>query len=125
MNEIDVVGGEYEFKVNGFQYNLKGHPEIEYGGKHYEPIIGPGGVHIGDKCVGESASKISVTLVDTSNLDIVDLQQTRKATVTLKKPNGKTFVLENACCSAVITESCEEGEVKVEFSAGPANDQKS
>lgn len=125
MDEIDVVGGEYEFKINGFQYNLKGHPNIEYGGKHYEPIIGPGGVHIGDKCVGDSPSKISVTLVDTNSLDIVEIQQTRKATITLKKPNGKTFVMTNACCSAQITESCEEGEVTLEFSAGPADDQKS
>lgn len=125
MDEIDVVGGEYEFKINGFQYNLKGHPTIEYGGKHYEPIIGPGGIHIGDKCVGDSPSKISVTLVDTNSLDIVEIQQTRKATITLKKPNGKTFVMENACCSSQISESCEEGEVTIEFSAGPADDQKS
>ena len=125
MDEIDVVGGEYEFKINGFLYNLKGHPTIEYGAKHYEPIIGPGGVHLGDKCVGESPSKISLTLVDLRTLDIVDLQQTRKATITLKKPNGKTFVMKNASCSAPITENCEDGEVAVEFSAGPADDQKS
>lgn len=125
MDEIDVVGGEYEFKVNGFQYNLKGHPDLEYGGKHYEPIIGPGGVHLGDKCVGETPGKISVTLVDLKKIDIVDIQQTRMATVTLKKPNGKTFVLSNACCSAPITESCEEGELKVDFSGDPAHDQDS
>lgn len=125
MDEIEVVGGEYEFKINGFRYNLKGHPNIEYGGKHYEPIIGPEGALLAYKCVANSPSKISVTLTDTSSLDIVELQQTKKATITLKKPNGKTFVMKNACCSAQVTESCEEGEVAVEFSAGPAGDQKS
>jgi hypothetical protein len=124
-DEIEVVGGEYEFKINGFLYNLKGHPNIEYGGKHYESIIGPGGVLLGNKCVGDSPSKISVVLTDTSDLDIVELQHVRKATITLKKPNGKTFVMENASCSAQITESCEEGEVSCEFSAGPASDQNS
>lgn len=125
MDEIEVVGGEYEFKINGFIYNLKGHPNIEYGGKHYEPIIGPGGVVNGYKCVGENPSKISVTLTDTSDLDIVELQQIKNATITLGKPQGKTFVMTGASCSAPITESCEEGEVTVEFSGKPADDQKS
>lgn len=125
MDEIEVVGGEYEFKVNGFIYNLKGHPNIEYGGKHYEPVIGPGGVVNGYKCVGENPSKISVTLTDTSDLDIVELQQIKNATITLRKPQGKTFVMTGASCSAPITESCEEGEVTVEFSGKPADDQKS
>ena len=123
MDEIEVVGGEYEFKINGFIYNLKGHPNIEYGGKHYEPIIGPGGVVNGYKC--ENPSKISVTLTDTSDLDIVELQQIKNATITLRKPQGKTFVMTGASCSAPITESCEEGEVTVEFSGKPADDQKS
>ena len=104
---------------------MKGHPNIEYGGKHYEPIIGPGGVVNGYKCVGENPSKISVTLTDTSDLDIVDLQQIKNATITLRKPQGKTFVMTGASCSAPITESCEEGEVTVEFSGKPADDQKS
>lgn len=125
MDEIDVVGGEYEFKINGFQYNLKGHPNLEYGGKHYEPIIGPGGILLGYKCVGDSPSKISLTLVDLNSVDVVEIQQTKDATVTLKKPNGKTFVLEHACCSSPITENCEDGELAIEFSAGPADDQKS
>lgn len=124
-DEIEVVGGEYEFKINGFLYNLKGHPTIEYGGKHYEPLVGPGGVVVGYKCVGESPSKISVILTDTSDLDIVELQHIKNATITLKKPNGKTFVIENASCSAQVTESCEEGEVSCEFSGKPADDQKS
>ena len=125
MDEIDVVGGEYEFKINGFRYNLKGHPDIEYGGKHYEAIIGTGGVLHGYKAVGDSPSKITVVLTDTNSLDIVELQHTKNATITLKKPNGKTFVMLNASCSAPIKESCEEGEVTCEFAAGPADDQKS
>ena len=124
MDDIDVVGGEYVFKINGFQYNLKGHPEIEYGGKHYEPVIGPGGVHLGDKVVGENPSKITVTLVDLASTDIVELQQTRKATVTLDRANGKKFVMKNASCSAPVKLMGEDGEIQAEFSAGPADDQK-
>lgn len=125
MDEIDVVGGEYVFKVNGFQYSLKGHPELEYGGKHYEPVLDVEGNIIGNKSVSNGPSKISVTLVDLKSLDIVDLQQTKDATVTLEKPNGKTFVMKHASCGEPITESCEEGEVKVVFTAGKAGDQKS
>ena len=123
MDEIEVVGGEYVF--NGFQYSLKGHPEIEYGGKHYEPVLDTEGNIIAYKSVPNGPSKITVTLVDLKSLDIIDLQQTKNATVTLDKPNGKTFVMENACCGEPITESCEEGEVKVVFTAGKADEQNS
>ncbi len=125
MADFDDVGGVFELKVNGVLYNLKGQPTIELGGPNREPVLGPDGRLHGYKVTGNNPGKISGTITDTSDLDLVELQQIKDATVTVKKPNGKTVVLDHACFSVVASESGEEGEVSFEFQGPPAKEQKS
>lgn len=125
MGEYDDVGGVFELKVNGVLYNLKGQPTIELGGTYREPILGPDGKLHGYKVVGNNQGRVSGTITDTNALDIVELQNTKDATVTVKKPNGKTVVFEHACFGIVASESGEEGEVSFEFKGPPGKEQKS
>ena len=125
MGDYEDVGGAFELQVNGVVYNLKGQPTIEMGGVIREPILGPRGQLHGYKVIGTNPAKISGTITDTSALDIVELQQTKDATVTLQKPNGKKVVMEHACFSVIASESGEEGEVSFEFQGPPASEQKS
>ena len=94
MGDYEDVGGAFELQVNGVVYNLKGQPTIEMGGIIREPILGPRGQLHGYKVIGTNPAKISGTITDTSALDIVELQQTKDATVTLQKPNGKKVVID-------------------------------
>lgn len=124
MGEIDDVGGSCELKVDGVIYNTIGSLTIETGGRISEPKMSRGKV-VGYKVTDANPGKISGTIVDTNELDIVDLQQKKNATVTVKKPNGKTVVLRNACFSIVSSENMEEGEVSFEFQGDAIEEQKS
>jgi hypothetical protein len=124
MGEIDDVGGSCELKVDGVIYNTIGSLTIETGGRSSEPKMSRGKV-VGYKVTDANPGKISGTIVDTNELDIVDLQQKKNATVTVKKPNGKTVVLRNACFSIVSSENMEEGEVSFEFQGDAIEEQKS
>lgn len=123
--EYDDVGGVFELKVNGRLYNLKGAPTIELGGMVRTPVLGNDGRLHGYKAVANNPGKISGTITDTNALDLVELQQIKNATVTVKKPNGKTVVLKNATFSVVASENGDEGEVSFEFQGPPAKEQKS
>lgn len=124
MGEIDDVGGSCELKVDGVIYNTIGSLTIETGGRSSEPKMSRGKV-VGYKVTDANPGKISGTIVDTNELDVVDLQQKKNATVTVKKPNGKTVVLRNACFSIVSSENMEEGEVSFEFQGDAIEEQKS
>jgi len=124
MGEIDDVGGSCELKVDGVIYNTIGSLTIETGGQNREPKMSCGKV-VGYKVTDANPGKISGTIVDTNELDIVELQQKKKATVTVKKPNGKTVVLRNAAFSIVSSENMEEGEVSFEFQGDAIEEQKS
>lgn len=124
MGDIDDVGGNYELKVDGVIYNTIGSLTIETGGQNREPKMSRGKV-VGYKVTDANPGKISGTIVDTNELDIVELQQTKNATVTVKKPNGKTVVLRNAAFSVVSSENMEEGEVSFEFQGDAIEEQKS
>lgn len=124
MGEIDDVGGSCELKVDGVIYNTIGSLTIETGGRSSEPKMSRGKV-VGYKVTDANPGKVSGTIVDTNELDIVDLQQKKNATVTVKKPNGKTVVLRNACFSIVSSENMEEGEVSFEFQGDAIEEQKS
>jgi len=124
MGEIDDVGGSCELKVDGVIYNTIGSLTIETGGRSSEPKMSRGKV-VGYKVTDANPGKISGTIVDTNELDIVELQQKKNATVTVKKPNGKTVVLRNAAFSIVSSENMEEGEVSFEFQGNPIEEQKS
>ncbi len=124
MGEIDDVGGSCELKVNGVLFNTIGSLTIESGGPNREPKMSRGKV-VGYKVVDGNPGKISGTIVDTSELDIAELQQTKNATVTVKKATGKTVVLRNACFSVVSSTNTEEGEVSFEFQGDPIEEQMS
>ena len=124
MGDIDDVGGSCEFKVDGVIYNTIGSITIETGGQNREPKMSRGKV-VGYKLTDANPGKISGTIVDTNELDIVELQQKKKVTVTVKKPNGKTVVLRNAAFSIVSSENMEEGEVSFEFQGDAIEEQKS
>ena len=124
MGDIDDVGGSCELKVDGVIYNTIGSITIETGGQNREPKMSRGKV-VGYKVTDANPGKISGTIVDTNELDIVELQQKKGSTVTVKKPNGKTVVLRNAAFSIVSSGNMEEGEVSFEFQGDAIEEQKS
>ncbi len=121
MAVFDDVGGTHKLFVNGVQYNLKGDPTTDIGGKKRTPVIGVDGRCHGYK-VETMPAKISGTITDTSDLDLVELRELSNATVKLEKPNGKVFVINGAAFSGDPSESGAEGEVSFEFSGPPAKE---
>lgn len=118
---FEDVGGVHKLYVNGVQYNLKGDPTTDIGGQKRTPVMGVDGRLHGYK-VEVMPSKISGTITDTSNLDLIELRQLKNATVKLEKPNGKVFVINGAAFSGDPSESGAEGEVSFEFSGPPGKE---
>lgn len=116
MQGLEDVGGLHELKVNGVQYNLKGDPTYQPGGKKHTPIISNGKTH-GYK-VEDVPAKVSGTITDVSSLDLVELQELKDCTVELKKPNGKVLVINHASFSGDLSVNGAEGEISFEFT-GP------
>lgn len=117
---FEDVGGNHKLFVNGVQYNLKGDPEMDIGGKKRTPVMGHGKLH-GYK-VETVQARISGTITDTSDLDLVELRQLKDCTVKVEKPNGKVFVINHACFSGDQTENGAEGEIQFEFSGPPGKE---
>lgn len=118
---FEDVGGVHKLYVNGVQLNLKGDPTSDVGGEKRTLIMGVDGRAHGYK-VEIVPSTLSGTITDTSELDLIELRKLKNATVKLEKPNGKTFIMNNACFSGDQSESGAEGEVSFEFSAPPAKE---
>jgi hypothetical protein len=119
--EYEDVGGTHKLYVNGVQMNLKGDPTSDIGGQKRTPIMGVDGRMHGTSVVVMPA-KISGTLTDTSELDIIELRQMKNATVKLEKPNGKALVIVGACFSGDPSNTGAEGEITFEFSGPPGEE---
>ena len=115
------VGGTHKLFVNGVQFNLKGDPTYDLGGEKRTPVMGVDGRMHGYK-VEVVASKISGTLTDTYETDLIELRQLKNATLKLEKPNGKIYVINGAGWSGDQEVSGSEGEVSFEFSGPPARE---
>ena len=120
---FEDVGGTHKLYINGVQYNLKGDPTTDIGGEKRTPIMDVDGRCHGYK-VEVTPSKISGTITDTSDLDLIELRQLKNATVKLEKPNGKVFVITGAAFSGDPSESGAEGEISFELSGPPAKELK-
>ncbi len=118
---LEDVGGVHTLKVNGVQLNLKGDPTVVLGGETSTLIMGKdGNPHGYVKSVGKGT--ITVTITDTSSLDLIDLGKMRNGTVELTKPNGKKVILNAACCSGELSYNGAEGEVSVTFEGKPGKE---
>ena len=118
---FEDVGGVHKLYVNGIQFNLKGDPTIDIGGEKRTAIMGVDGRMHGYK-LEVMPAKISGTITDTSDLDLIELRQLKNATVKLEKPNGKTLVINGAAFSGDQSESGAEGEIAFEFSGPPGKE---
>ena len=115
------VGGTCKLFVNGVQYNLKGDPTYDVGGTKRTPIMGVDGRMHGYK-KETVMSKLTCTITNTSELDIIELRQLNNATIKLEEPNGKTFVMMGGVFSGDPSVSGAEGEISCEFSGPPGEE---
>ena len=120
---FEDVGGTYKLYINGVQQNLKGDPTYDIGGIKRTPIMGVDGRIHGYK-KETVMSKLSCTVTNTSELDIVELRQLKNATIKLEEPNGKTFIITGAAFSGDPSISGAEGEISCEFSGPPGEELK-
>jgi hypothetical protein len=118
---LEDVGGYYKLYVNCVQMNLKGDPSYDLGGEKRTPIMGIDGRVHGYK-LEHTIGKLSGTITDTSELDIISLREMKNATVKLEKPNGKAVIWTDMAFSGDASGSGAEGEIAFEFSGSPGEE---
>lgn len=104
--------GFIQVKLNGVLMDAKGEFTVGYGRPKRTAIIGAGGETQGFKEEGQVAF-IEGKITDKGTLDVIALMDTEGATVTYRKANGKTVVLQDAFYAADGNET--SGEAEIDF----------
>lgn len=107
------VGGIIEILVDGERFDAKGSFSYNQGTPIKTAVVGADRVH-GYK-EEPQAPMIEGATTDRLDLDLTKLTRTSNATVTIRFPNGKTFVLREAWYAGDGVGTTEEGEFPLKF----------
>ncbi len=113
------VGGIIEILVDGERFDAKGSFTYNLGTPVKTAVVGADRVH-GYK-EEPQAPMIEGATTDRLSLDIQALTRITAATVAIRFPNGKTFVLRNAWYAGDGSGTTEEGEFPLKFEGETAD----
>ncbi len=114
MAAVGAIGGVVFFRVNGSQYRVRGDVKIRWGGNTREDVTGADGQDHG-WITKPMPRGFDLTISDSGDLSLQQLQAIEGATATLELNNGKVYVAENARNTGEIELDAMEGKVPVKF----------
>lgn len=106
--------GFIQVKVNGVLFDFKGEATVGYGQPKRSAIFNADGSVAGYKEEPQVAF-IEGKTTDRTNFDVVAMMKIEGATVTYRKANGKTWVLQDAYYAADGQETSGEAEIDFRF----------
>lgn len=109
-----VLSGLFNIKINGVLYTAKGNFTYNHGGIKHEAQLASNGSIAGFK-TSRIIPFIEGEIIDTKDLDVKALKNTRDAEITLELANGKVFVLMGACWAGDGNIGTEDANLAVRF----------